>query len=177
MFCSSWTESLFQTGSVADTYIVQTVSPACDWALCTQTCGISSPCVLHAEIPLLLWKQWGWNALSETVNIGAALKLAYVVYVSSSLVYLLSSAGCVSWNVQRCSCCFVGVMLAIITVHSSTLVGLSWATARQESHFPPEDCSWHHWLYIDWILSQSYLFAQKNRVFFSYVLKGFKACF
>lgn len=64
----------------------------------------AAPSVLHAEIPPLLWKQWGWNALSETVNIVAALKLAYVVYVSSSLVYLLSSAGCVSWNVQRCSC-------------------------------------------------------------------------
>lgn len=108
VFCSPWTESLFQTGSVSDTYIVQTVSPACDWALCTQTCGISNPSVLHAEIPPLLWKQWGWNALSETVNIGAAFKLAYVVYVSSSLVYLLSSAGCISWNVQRCSCCSAG---------------------------------------------------------------------
>ena len=75
-----------------------------DWALCAQTCGISSPSVLHAEIPPLLWKQWGWNALSETVNIAAAFKLAYIVYVSSSPVYLLPSAGCVSWNVQRCSC-------------------------------------------------------------------------
>lgn len=30
------------------------------------------------------------------INTGAALKLAYVVYASSSLVYLLSSTGCVS---------------------------------------------------------------------------------
>lgn len=56
VFCSGSAESLFQTGSMPDTYIVQTVSCS-DWALCTHSTQSHGP-------PL----QWmtaakGWNAL------------------------------------------------------------------------------------------------------------------